>query len=104
VPALDVSAGIDSGAVSLFIERAQAVSPGFSLAQPGEADAVVEICRRLDGIPLAIELAASRMASITAIEVRDHLDQRFRLLVGSRRRLSRHQNTAPRIGVVLRPP
>ena len=52
---------------------------------------MVEICRRLDGIPLAIELAASRMASMTAIEVRDRLDQRFRLLVGSRRGLARHQ-------------
>ena len=49
------------------------------------AAAVVEICRRLDGIPLAIELAASRMASMTASEVRDRLDERFRLLVGSRR-------------------
>ena len=57
----------------------------------GEAGAVVEICRRLDGIPLAIELAASRMASMTASEVRDRLDQRFRLLVGSRRGLERHQ-------------
>src|SRR6516162_5903752 len=56
-----------------------------------EAAAVVEICRRLDGIPLAIELAASRMASMTASEVRDRLDQRFRLLVGSRRGLARHQ-------------
>ena len=52
---------------------------------------MVEICRRLDGIPLAIELAASRMASMTASEVRDRLDQRFRLLVGSRRGLARHQ-------------
>ena len=51
---------------------------------------MVEICRRLDGIPLAIELAASRMASMTAGEVRDRLDQRFRLLVGSRRGLERH--------------
>ena len=67
------------------------VAPDFSLAGPGEADAVVEICRRLDGIPLAIELAASRMASMTASEVRDRLDHRFRLLVGSRRGLSRHQ-------------
>jgi len=50
----------------------------------------VEICRRLDGIPLAIELAASRMASMTVSEVRDRLDQRFRLLVGSRRGLERH--------------
>ena len=52
---------------------------------------MVEICRRLDGIPLAIELAASRMASMTAAEVRDRLDDRFRLLVGSRRGLERHQ-------------
>ena len=52
---------------------------------------MVEICRRFDGIPLAIELAASRMASMTATEVRDRLDDRFRLLVGSRRGLERHQ-------------
>jgi predicted ATPase len=90
VPSLDVGAGIDSVAVSLYIERAQAVSPGFSLANADEAGAVVEICRRLDGIPLAIELAASRMASMTVSEVRDRLDHRFRLLVGSRRGLERH--------------
>ena len=53
--------------------------------------AVVEICRRLDGIPLAIELAASRMVSMTVTEVRDRLNDRFRLLVGSRRGLERHQ-------------
>jgi predicted ATPase len=76
--------------VNLFVDRAHSVVSDFSLAQPGEADAVVEICRRLDGIPLAIELAASRMASMTAGEVRDRLDQRFRLLVGSRRGLERH--------------
>ena len=90
VPSLDVGAGVDSAAVSLFIERAQAVSPRFSVTSPAEAAAVVEICGRLDGIPLAIELAASRMASMTAGEVRDRLDQRFRLLVGSRRGLERH--------------
>ncbi len=75
---------------TLFVERARGVAPGISLAG-AEADAVVEICRRLDGIPLAIELAASRMASMTATEVRDRLDDRFRLLVGSRRGLERHQ-------------
>src|SRR6516165_2494125 len=91
VPSLDVGAGIDSAAVSLFIERAQGVSPGFSVTNAEEAAAVVEICRRLDGIPLAVELAASRMASMTASEVRDRLDHRFRLLVGSRRGLARHQ-------------
>ena len=90
VPSLDLSGGIDSAAVNLFVERAQSVAPRFSMATPDEAGAVVEICRRLDGIPLAIELAASRMASMTASEVRDRLDQRFRLLVGSRRGLDRH--------------
>jgi predicted ATPase/class 3 adenylate cyclase len=90
VPSLDVGAGVDSAAVALFVERAQHVSPRFTVGEDGEADAVVEICRRLDGIPLAIELAASRMAAMTAGEVRDRLDQRFRLLVGSRRGLERH--------------
>jgi predicted ATPase len=91
VPSLDVGAGVDSAAVALFVERAQHVSPRFTVGEAGEATAVVEICRRLDGIPLAIELAASRMAAMTVTEVRDRLDQRFRLLVGSRRGLSRHQ-------------
>ena len=90
VPSLEVGAGIDSAAVSLFVERARSVASRFSVATADEAAAVVEICRRLDGIPLAIELAASRMASMTAGEVRDRLDQRFRLLVGSRRGLERH--------------
>ena len=85
-----IRAGIDSAAVNLFVERARSVAPRFSMPTPDEAGAVVEICRRLDGIPLAIELAASRMASMTASEVRDRLDQRFRLLVGSRRGLQRH--------------
>src|SRR5271169_2164609 len=91
VPSLDVGAGIDSAAVALFVERARSVAPRFSLTEADQAAAVVEICRRLDGIPLAIELAASRMAAMTAGEVRDRLDQRLRLLVGSRRALERHQ-------------
>jgi predicted ATPase len=91
VPSLGVDAGTDSAAVTLFVERAQSVASRFSLNEPDEAAAVVEICRRLDGIPLAIELAASRMASMTPVEVRERLDQRFRLLVGSRRGLARHQ-------------
>ena len=88
VPSLDVGAGIDSAAVNLFVERAHSVASRFAMTTTDEADAVVQICRRLDGIPLAIELAASRMASMTASEVRDRLDHRFRLLVGSRRGLS----------------
>ena len=91
VPSLDVNSGMESAAVNLFVERALSVASDFSPAQPGEAEAVVEICRRLDGIPLAIELAASRMASMSSREVRGRLDQRFRLLVGSRRGLARHQ-------------
>ncbi|HEX5255785.1 MAG TPA: adenylate/guanylate cyclase domain-containing protein [Mycobacterium sp.] len=91
VPSLNVSAGIESAAVQLFVERARSVASDFSLAHPTEASAVVDICRRLDGIPLAVELAASRMASMSASDVRSRLDQRFRLLVGSRRGLARHQ-------------
>ena len=91
VRSLDAATGIDSAAVTLFVERAQGIASGFSMVDGGEAAAVIEICQRLDGIPLAIELAASRMASMTASEMRDRLDHRFRLLVGSRRGLERHQ-------------
>jgi len=90
VPSLDIGAGIDSAAVSLFVERAQGIAPSFSMVGGDESAAVTEICQRLDGIPLAIELAASRMASMTPSEVRDRLDHRFQLLVGSRRGLHRH--------------
>ncbi|MGO9104158.1 MAG: ATP-binding protein [Mycobacterium sp.] len=90
VRSLDAASGVDSAAVSLFVERAQGIAPGFSMLDGDEAAAVTEICQRLDGIPLAIELAASRMASMTASEMRDRLDHRFRLLVGSRRGLERH--------------
>jgi predicted ATPase len=83
VPSLDT----ETAAVTLFAERADAVAPGVTL----DSIVVVEICRRLDGIPLAIELAASRMVSMTVTEVRDRLNDRFRLLVGSRRGLERHQ-------------
>jgi predicted ATPase len=91
LPSLDVGAGIDSAAVELFVERARSVASRFALSNADDGAAVVDICRRLDGIPLAIELAASRMASMTAGEVRDRLDQRLRLLVGSRRGPARHQ-------------
>ncbi|OBG44981.1 ATP-binding protein [Mycolicibacterium fortuitum] len=91
VPSLDIRAGSNSAAAALFIDRAQAVSPYATFTAPAEAAAVVEICRKLDGIPLAIELAASRTGSMTAAEVRDRLDDRFRLLIGARRGLERHQ-------------
>ena len=91
VPPLDIDAGVTSPAFSLFVERAHAVAPGFSLDEAGTVDAVTEICRRLDGIALAIELAAARMVSMSPPEVRDRLDDRFRLLSGGRRGLPRHQ-------------
>ena len=89
VPSLET--GHESPATRLFIERSHAVAPHISLTTGTDEPTVVEICRRLDGIPLAIELAASRMQSMTVTEVRDRLDDRFRLLVGSRRGLERHQ-------------
>jgi predicted ATPase len=90
VPSLDVSGGAGSAAVELFLERARALKPDFALRE-GEEAAVVEICIRLDGIALAIELAAGRMLSMSPVEVRDRLGDRFRLLVGHRRSLERHQ-------------
>jgi predicted ATPase len=91
VPSLDLTDGIESAAAALFVERAAAVRQEAALTATSESAAVVEICRQLDGIPLGIELAASRMQSMTATEVRDRLGDRFRLLVGSRRGLERHQ-------------
>jgi predicted ATPase len=98
VRSLDAASGIDSAAVRLFVERAQGIAPSFSMVDGDEAAAVTEICQRLDGIPLAIELAASRMASMTASEMRDRLDHRFRLLVGSRRGLERHHTLRHAVG------
>jgi predicted ATPase/DNA-binding SARP family transcriptional activator len=78
-------------AVRLLAERARAVRPGF-LVTAANVAAVTRICRALDGIPLAIELAAARLRSLTAQQVADRLDDRFRLLSsGSRTALPRHQ-------------
>jgi predicted ATPase len=98
VPSLDVTAGVGSAAVELFVERARAVLPGFGLGDPHDAAAVLEICRRLDGVALAIELAAARMVSMNPAEVRDRLDDRFRLLSGPRRGLERHQTLRQAVG------
>ncbi|HEY1644411.1 MAG TPA: BTAD domain-containing putative transcriptional regulator [Streptosporangiaceae bacterium] len=87
----DVSAAAGSSAVRLFIDRAAAVRPGFGL-DSASTGPVVRICRALDGIPLAIELAAARLRALTPAQVADRLDDRFRLLsVGSRDALPRHQ-------------
>ena len=78
-------------AVRLFVDRAQLSVPKFSLADD-TADAVAEICRRLDGIPLAIELAAARVKILSVEEIRARLDDRFRLLTGgSKIALARQQ-------------
>ena len=77
-------------AVRLFGARAGAVQPSFALDE-SNATAVVEICRRLDGIPLAVELAAARVTSMLPGEIAGLLDDRFRLLTGGRRRgVERH--------------
>lgn len=73
-----------AAAVRLFVERAAAVRPAFTLTEGNTAD-VVEICRRLDGMPLAIELAAARLRAMSVRQVADRLDDRFRLLTGGNR-------------------
>jgi predicted ATPase/DNA-binding SARP family transcriptional activator len=79
-------------AARLFVERAAAVHPGFRLASDAEAAAVGLICRRLDGIPLAIELAAARVRVLTPQQIAARLDDRFKLLTGGARgALPRHQ-------------
>jgi predicted ATPase/DNA-binding SARP family transcriptional activator len=69
--------------VQLFVDRAQAASRPFRLT-PRNADAVVALCRRLDGLPLAIELAAARAHALTPIEMLGQLDDRFRFLISRR--------------------
>ena len=87
----EVEAVAASEAGSLFVERTTAVRPDFSL-DAATAPAVHRICRRLDGIPLAIELAAVRMATMSAADLAEGLDDRFSLLTsGIRTALPRHR-------------
>ena len=81
-----------SEAVRLFVDRAVATLPSFSLDR-SNASAVVEICRRLDGIPLALELAAARVNVLSAAEIAQGLGDRFRLLTGGRRTAAPRQQT-----------
>ena len=97
LPVPDPDADMDPGelapidSVRLFTERAQAIVPTFSLTAENAA-AVARLCHHLDGLPLAIELAASRVAVLPVTAIVDRLDDRFRLLVGgSRTALSRQQ-------------
>jgi predicted ATPase/class 3 adenylate cyclase len=91
VPSLDVAEGVRSAAVELFVERAQAAASDFDVHDEVASAAAWEICRRLDGIALAIELAAARIVAMSPSEVLERLTDRFRLLSGSRRGLERHQ-------------
>ena len=85
------SLGIEDEAVSLFVERATDARAGFTLT-PENAPAVAQICARLDGIPLAIELAAARVQAMTPAEIAARLDDQFRLLSSGRRTaVERHQ-------------
>ncbi|GAA4927633.1 ATP-binding protein [Streptomyces coeruleoprunus] len=86
----------DEDAVRLFLDRAVAALPGFRAVEPAP---VRELCRRLDGIPLALELAAGRLPALTVEQVLHRLDDRFRLLTcGNREVLGRHQTLRTAIG------
>jgi len=87
-----LAAAGSSDAVALFIERARAQGTGFSVDE-ATAPLVVSICQRLDGLPLAIELAAARLRSLSLRDLADRLDQRFRLLTGGSRAAPERQQT-----------
>jgi predicted ATPase/DNA-binding SARP family transcriptional activator len=78
------------GACRLFVERAAAVCPGYTVGR-SDVTAVVEICRRLDGLPLAIELAAARVNVMSVREMAGRLGDRFRLLTAGARTSARHR-------------
>jgi predicted ATPase len=81
----------DYEAVQLFVERAQTVMPSFSITSDN-APAIAQVCHHLDGIPLALELAAARVKLLRVEEIAARLDDRFRLLTGgTRTALPRHQ-------------
>ena len=88
----DLAEAAGTEAVQLFLERATAVDPSFSL-DAVNLGAVSEICRRLDGIPLAIELAAARVSAMSADDIAHRLGDRFRLLAGGRRTAVPRQQT-----------
>src|SRR5215216_388290 len=91
-------AGVDATGVlateagRLFVDRAQLVVPSFALTDRN-APGVAQICRRLDGIALAIELAAARLTTLSVDDIAARLDQRFRLLTGGHRTAVRRQQT-----------
>lgn len=98
LPVGPVRPGALPDAVRLFAERARAVLPSFAVTA-ANAEAVALLCRRLDGIPLALELAAGRLRALSVEQVTARLDDRFRLLTGgSRTALPRHRTLRTTIG------
>ncbi len=89
---LDAEQALRSTAISLFVERALSADKRFTLNDDNAAT-VADICRQLDGIPLAIELAASRVKMFSPHQVRDRLDERFRMLTGGSRDVLPRQQT-----------
>jgi predicted ATPase/DNA-binding CsgD family transcriptional regulator len=88
---VSVESSQEFGAIQLFVDRARAASPDLGAA-PQTLTFMAEICRRLDGVPLAIELAATRLKVLSAEQLASRLDDRFQLLVsGSRTAPGRHQ-------------
>jgi predicted ATPase/class 3 adenylate cyclase len=81
-----------SEAVALFLDRAASARPGYEPTE-GEMRSIVDICRRLDGLPLAIELAAARVQVLPVDEIAARLDDRFRFLVGGSRTVIARQRT-----------
>lgn len=91
LPALDDAASVLAAeSARVFVDRARLLLPDFEVAAD-EVPALAEICRRLDGIALAIELAAARVTTLPLAEIARRLDDRFRLLTGGHRSLPRHQ-------------
>ena len=84
--------GAQSEAVRLFLERASEAAPTFAATEQNQA-AIARVCYRLDGIPLALELAATRVAVLSVEQIADELDDRFRLLVGGKRTAVPRQQT-----------
>lgn len=87
----DAAALAANPAVQLFVERARAHQPAFDLAQ--QPAAVAELVRRLEGIPLALELAAARTRQLAVADILKRLDDRYRLLTGGSRSLQQRQQT-----------
>lgn len=81
-----------SPATALFLDRARAARPGWEPSAP-EAHLIVDLCQSLDGLPLALELAAARMRAMTLAEIRNRLSDRFRLLAAERSDLPDRQKT-----------